>query len=156
MTLTYRRPTSDDIAFVADHMRQDDVLEVAASHGHTPLQALVYAITESDRCYAAVHDGIVLCIFGYARFDGAAGVWLLGTDYLVSPKSRRVFLRETLRITDRWAGKFTFLFNFVDAQAATTLRWLRWLGFREVCTFDEFGAAKVPFVLVEKHACVTR
>ncbi len=156
MTLTYRRPTADDIAFVADHMRQDDVLEVAASHGHSPMNALVYAVTASDRCYTAVHDGIPLCIFGYARYENAAGVWLLGTDHLVSPKSRRVFLRESRRITDRWVGKFNLIFNFVDAKAATTRRWLRWLGFTEVHTFDNFGTAQVPFVLVEKHACVTR
>lgn len=35
MTLTYRSPTASDILHVAENMRQEDILEVAASHGHT-------------------------------------------------------------------------------------------------------------------------
>lgn len=56
MTLTYRSPTASDILHVAENMRQEDILEVAASHGHTPLQALAFAVTASDRSFAAMQD----------------------------------------------------------------------------------------------------
>lgn len=88
MTLTYRSPTASDILHVAENMRQEDILEVAASHGHTPLQALAFAVTASDRSFAAMHDGSPVCIFGFSQHaEGIASVWLLGTDAWWLPRS---------------------------------------------------------------------
>ena len=101
MTLTYRSPTASDILHVAENMRQEDILEVAASHGHTPLQALAFAVTASDRSFAAMHDGSPVCIFGFSQHaEGIASVWLLGTDALTS---YREVLRAQLAEADAWA-----------------------------------------------------
>jgi len=156
MTLTYRSPTASDILHVADNMRQEDILEVAASHGHTPLQALAYAVTASDRSFAAVHDGETVCIFGFTQHaEGIASVWLLGTDALVAPTFRRVFLREARRITGEWARTFGCIFNFVDVNAEHTRRWLAWLGFTERGVVPKYGVAAAPFVRVIKTSCAT-
>ena len=154
MSLTYRSPTASDILHVAENMPQEDILEVAASHGHTPLQALAYAVTASHRSFAAVWMGVPVCIFGFAEHaEGIASVWLLGTDALVAPPVRRVFLREARRITDEWAAAFGTIFNYVDVNAATSRRWLGWLGFRESGVEPAYGFAKTPFVQVIKTPC---
>ena len=156
MTLTYRSPTASDILHVAENMRQEDILEVAASHGHTPLQALAFAVTASDRSFAAMHDGSAVCIFGFTQHaEGIASVWLLGTDALVAPTFCRTFLREARRISDEWSATFGTIFNFVDVHAVTTRRWLGWLGFRESGVESAYGFAKTPFVRVTKTPCAT-
>ncbi|WP_295842529.1 hypothetical protein [uncultured Xanthomonas sp.] len=156
MSLTYRSPTASDILHVAANMRQEDILEVAASHGHTPLQALAYATTASHRSFAAVWMGVPVCIFGFTEHaEGITSVWLLGTDDLVSPAVRRVFLREARRITSEWADTFGCIFNYVDVHAEHTRKWLAWLGFIEHGIEPEYGFAAAPFVRVIKTSCAT-
>lgn len=149
MTLQYRPPTPEDIAYVAANMRDADVLEVAASHGHTPLQALTTSIHESDMAFCAVVDGTPICIFGFAcdEDEERAAVWLLGTDDIL--KHRRLFLRESRRIVGEWAKCFGQMFNWVDRENAVALRWLSWLGFEHVLV-KSHGVANQPFVFVSR------
>lgn len=149
MTYEIRPPTAEDIQHVADHMRQADVLEVAASHGHTPLQALVTSIHESDHAFCSVLDGVPLCIYGFVYDEDSdrAGVWLLGTDDLA--KHRRLFLKESRRIVDSWGQHFGTMFNFVDPQHTAALRWLKWLGFERLPA-ERRGVAGAPAVLLSR------
>lgn len=149
MTTTFRPATSEDITFVAEHMRQEDVLEVGASAGCGPLQALAMSVIESDRAYTAIINGVPACIFGFCQMDDATCVWLLGTDYLVH-EGLREFLVNSRAILDRWASTFGLLYNAVDVNNAKSRRWLRWCGFKEQRVIPEYGEARLPFIMMTR------
>lgn len=130
MTHHYRPPTTEDILSVAARMRDADVLEVAASSGHTPIQALTESVMDSEQSFCFVVDGVPHAIFGFDRTGsrGDAIVWLLAADSVKA--HRKLFLRESRRIVNAWAEEFTSLYNWVAEDNLASLRWLEWLGFR--------------------------
>jgi len=147
---TFRAPLARDILHIADNLRHEDVREVAASHGHSPLQALAYAVTSSTLCRVAFWKRRPVAVFGYARHpEGPVSVWLLGTDTLTAPGVRRAFLCVARRFTDVWADAFGVLFNYVDVRAETSRRWLRWMGFVEQPPMP-YGPLSLPFIPVVK------
>lgn len=154
MNLHYRPPTAEDIAHVAATMRDEDVLEVAASHGHSPFQALVESIHQSTHSFACVVDGVAVCIFGFTCVpdSGDAAIWLLGSQDLMG--LRRVFLVEARRILDAWSEQFNVMFNYVSAGSKLTRRWLRGMGFREGPEPVSYGAAGLPFYFMWRSADV--
>lgn len=124
----YRTPTVEDIAHVAANMRQEDVLEVAASHGHTPTQALTASILASDFSLCCVMGDEPVCIFGAVEAgEDAASVWLLGSEGL--HKYPRTLTAEARRLLPSWARTYGALFNYVSEDSKTTLLWLKRLGF---------------------------
>lgn len=139
----YREPTADDITSIAERMRVADVMEVAASHGHTPLQALEHCIADATNAFTAVIDGVPEGIFGVTHRGGmSAEVWMLGTDGLV--KDPELFRAQTSAILDSWASIFPVMHNFVDDENEVSKRWLKSVGF----TLDEprpYGAGQLPF-----------
>lgn len=141
--VTYRSPTVEDIQSVADRMRLSDVLEVAASHGHTPYNALCAAVAASTISFTAVIDGVPEGIFGVSHHGGmSAEVWMLGTDGLT--KDPKVFFAETSRIMDGWLEQFAILHNFVDDENEVSKAWLLKSGF----TLGEpvpYGVSQLPF-----------
>jgi len=147
---SFRIPTAADIEHIAAHMREEDAREVMASHGHTPLQALAWAVTTSDLCRTIVWKQTPTGLMGYARCaDAGASVWLLGTDALIASSRRKSFLRISRHILDVWADAFGVLFNYVDARAVTSRRWLRWMGFVEHAPVP-YGPDSIPFIPIVK------
>ncbi|WP_051547568.1 hypothetical protein [Lysobacter capsici] len=141
--VTYRSPTVEDIQSVADRMRLSDVLEVAASHGHPPYNALCAAVAASTISFTAVIDGVPEGIFGVSHHGGmSAEVWMLGTDGLT--RDPKVFFAETSRIMDGWLEQFAILHNFVDDENEVSKAWLLKSGF----TLGEpvpYGVSQLPF-----------
>ena len=131
MNPVYRSPTQEDIEHVAAHMRDSDVLEVAASGGRTPLLALVDSVTESTISMTAVFDGIPVAIFGfvYDEVSNKAGVWMLCTTDVY--RHRQTFFKESVRILTGWLPLADELYNFVAVDNTLTRRWLREVGFAE-------------------------
>ncbi len=141
--VTYRDPTPEDLQDVAQRMRLADVMEVAASHGHTPLQALETATGASVASFTALLDGKPEGIFGVAYHGGmSAEVWMLGTDDLT--KDPAVFREETSRILDKWSEQFPILHNFVDDENEVSKRWLQSVGF-VLAEPKPYGVAQLPF-----------
>lgn len=140
--LEYRSPTADDIVDVAARMRTDDVLEVAASGGYTPVAALIESVRNSSVSFVAVLNGRPEAIFGFI-YDGgeAAAVWFLATDE--ATKDVRLFYRESKRIANEWAKHFPKMHNKVSADATATRRWLKRIGFKEGRVTND---GPVPFI----------
>lgn len=141
-TVEYRPPSGDDIVQVAKSMRLADVMEVAASSGLNPLEALIESVEDSTMAFTAVIDGKPAAIFGLIHQGMSAVIWMLGTDDLT--KDRRLFTAETRRIMDGWADLYGVLHNFVDDENVDAQRWLRKAGF----TLGEpvtYGVAQLPF-----------
>jgi len=141
--VTYRSPTSDDIVKVAAEMRLADVMEVAASHGHSPIDAVIEAVKVSSAAFAVIIDGTPAAVFGFVHRGGmSAEVWMLGTDLLT--RNVRLFRKESKRIIDSWAEQFPLMHNFVDDENEAAKRWLTSVGFK----MDEprpYGVGRLPF-----------
>jgi hypothetical protein len=86
-------------------------------------------------------------MFGAApERHGEASIWLLVTDELSQRSHALQFLRQVRPWLDRLQEKFTTLFNFVDADNAETLRWLRYAGFKTTASVPLGGREHVIVV----------
>jgi hypothetical protein len=78
-----------------------------------------------------------------------ASVWLLTTG---------VYGRDVLKWTpvflSRWRQSYN-LFNYIDAEYTSALRWAKWAGFT-VHPPEPFGSFGYPFCKIEMSRCVTQ
>lgn len=127
----------------AANLRQADRDELWAAFHFTPSEAL--AAAKSEKTFASLADGKVLCIYGTWRpsATGLLGVpWMLSTNEL--PKHYRYFARESKNYVSHLKQRFLSLENYVDARNSLAIRWLRWLGF-VMEKPRAWGADKLPF-----------
>lgn len=147
--LAFRQPTPDDIDELAANMRPADVAECYAA-GVTDLRACIAdGVQHSDPCWAALVDGEVAAIFGArplgSLLNPVAAVWLLGTPVLTA--NRRAFARHTPRYIRTMLQAYPHLVNYVHADNAPAVRFLRHHGFtlHEAVPYGPHGALFHPF-----------
>jgi hypothetical protein len=128
--LTFAHPTSYDLSYIAENMREADVAEIRASHGHTPLQALCEGEALSDYVIAVRADGVPMMIYGLVVRDiltGAGTPWMLATDEVFHR------LREMAKLPPIAIGGMLSvcprLSNHVHARNKLSIRWLKRVGF---------------------------
>lgn len=123
--------TPEHIAPIAENMREADRREVWASHRHTPHQALARSLDNSQLAWTCLVDGVPAFMWGVARvgsiLSDTGAPWLLGTPDI--RKVQRDFLRECPGYVVRMQEMFPRLENYVHADNAASIRWLRWCGF---------------------------
>ena len=95
-------------------------------------------------CWSAFVDGELACIIGAAPVSVISGIgspWMLGTPVLDA--NRRVLVRKTPDYIRQMLKAFPHLVNYVHAENATSVRWLRRLGFilHEAAPFGALGEA---------------
>lgn len=118
------------ISYVADHMREADVVEVMASGGFTPYEALDISIAKSQFAAVAWVDDEPCAVYGLIVQDALSGVgvpWMLATENAL--KHRREFLKQSPGIITQMLNICPTLYNYVHAENTTSIRWLKWLGF---------------------------
>ncbi len=131
-----RAASAEDIASVAARMRAADLAEIAASHGHTPEQALTSSLAGSTRAWTGTIDGTPVCMFGVgpiAILAGRGAPWMLGTEALESmPRKfiRQVFMPQCRRAVADMLAVYPMLENYVDDRNAVSKKWLRRRGFK--------------------------
>lgn len=116
---------------VADHLREQDRNEVAASSGLNPRGSVALSILMSSRAFAVCdREGVPVCLFGAAPhpLPGVGVAWLLGTDGLLTEalpiaRASKPYLKELHE-------QFPLLWNYVDERNTVSIRWLRWMGFK--------------------------
>jgi hypothetical protein len=127
------------VGAIAARMRPADRDEAWAAARLTPEAALLLSLSVSPLAWTGRVDGRPECMFG----AGNGGVpWLLGTDAV--ERHALAFLRSNPAYVARMQARFGRLSNWVDARNATSIRWLRWLGF----TIGEprpYGPLGLPF-----------
>lgn len=140
-----RPATLADVQWLAPRLRGDDVREIRAASGQTPLEALTGAYHASSTCYAIEFHGELAALFGAAPTpDPTLGsVWLLGSDAVERNAIR--FLRESRQWIDRLHESYPILFNYVDARNTLHLKWLKWIGCVFLDRIDGHGHEGRPF-----------
>lgn len=130
--LSYVPATVEHLHYVAHHMRQEDVDEIRACSGHTPLQALLRGLDRSDQTVTAVdQDGVPVLVFGIApgcRLTGLGVPWMLGTDAV--NRYRREMILDARRLRDMLLDLYPHLENYVHIKHLSSVRWLKLLGFQ--------------------------
>ncbi len=116
---------------LAPTMRREDVAEVLAFGGFSPLGALLDSLRLSDRAYAVSFDGELAALFGIVPgpfLSREAVPWLLTGEAIERhPVS---FWRASREVVDYWAQQYPVLVQWVDARYERALRWAARLGFR--------------------------
>jgi hypothetical protein len=119
-----------DAAFIAQHMRRDDIREIQAL-GRSPLESMRRGLLSSARCFTAVHDGRPVLMFGIVDDMEAPGifgsVWMLATDDL--KLIRRPLIKHGKEILMQVSAGYTHIGNGVASFNTEHIRWLKWMGF---------------------------
>ena len=127
----FKKPTQDMIQFVADNMRYADRVEVMASHGYTPIEALNEGVDVSNYCTAIFIEDELVGILGLVvtcRMTGHGVPWLLGTPGILLHS--REFLANSKQVVESLVAKCPNMVNYVHDKNYVSIRWLKWLGFK--------------------------
>lgn len=138
------RPTQPrDAELLGAEMRASDAAEVRAC-GREPLESARRGVAQSMFCWSAFEGEQLVCIFGCAPLSVVGGIgspWMLGTPLL--RRHERVLVRVTPRYIGTMLKAFPHLVNYVHTDNATSVRWLKRLGFtlQEAAPFGALGEA---------------
>jgi len=130
---TFRKPTEEDIKFLAEHMREDDRREVKRMSGYDVEGVVRMSVAASKVCYAGfASTGELLGIFGASNVnlcDGTAIVWMLSSD--VADRRQYEFAVGSLAGVDlvcREMPEIAEFGNFVDTDYKKSMKWVEWFG----------------------------
>jgi hypothetical protein len=140
--------TRELAAELAPHVRPDEVAEVLAMDGATPLEALLAGLELSDPVRAALFDGEVAAIWGVVPggksvLRGRVGVaWML-TSAAVE-RHPKAFWRGCRAELPKLFERYDTLANAIDARHRKALGWACRLGF-QLGQPAPMGIAALPF-----------
>jgi hypothetical protein len=134
---------------MAPHLRYADKVEIWASSGMEPLEALLESIkvSDEDMCWVALLNGLPVAMFGANQLtedNEVGGIWLLATPGIY--ESKKDFMRRCKEYLAKMHERYTYLTNFIDARNKVTLAWLPRLGFKPCGQDDNYGQAGIPFI----------
>ena len=126
----FRPPSSDALQFIADTMRKPDQVEVEASNGFSPSEAVTEGVKLSDFSTVAYVNGVPCCVFGLTKGDLLSGTgvpWMLSSEEVL--KFKREILLHSRQVVGEMLVICPHLVNYVHADNIISVRWLKWLGF---------------------------
>jgi hypothetical protein len=136
---------------MAPRVRVADAIECIRAADAGPLEALERGLRDSVVCKTVDWGGRPIAMFGVTpgppNPDFRFGyVWLIGTPDLVRPPLVRTFLRVSEHWIKEISEGFDIVGNYVDADNAVHIRWLKRMGF----TFQgetPYGPFNSPFLM---------
>lgn len=141
---SFRIPTDEDVAFVAENMREADRRELKRWTAQEPGYELKHSIDCSQVCYAGVfEDGKVACIFGACRanlLERTATIWSLSsTEVDRHPIEFYLGSKAGIDRIFREMPDVEMFANFVDLEYESAVKWLEMLGFGKSLGSERFG-----------------
>lgn len=124
-------------------LRQADILELLASTGTTPSDAIDVSLEVSEIAWVIKHEGKIEGVFGLSKGDGCGIPWLLLTDKV--NEFRHAFLKYSWDVIEIMLSRYEILTNFVDSRHTEAIKWLKWLGFTFTETEWFLHDKSVPF-----------
>lgn len=153
--------SSDDLAYIAANMREDDKAELYAAHGpDVDIEALLaqshWQSAESFILRAPSGEPLAILGFVPAPYDSYVAIpWLLGVPNI--NKHTKGFIRASQAVLDSLLGvKYSYMCNYVHEKHETSIRYLKFLGFQfgEVTTVEDTGENFVYFYQGEREGCL--
>ena len=137
------RPVESNMLHIAQHMRHADQVEVMASHGQTPRQAIFSSVKLSNFCtIATLEDDTPFAVFGLVLgscVSGKGSPWLLGTDDI--DRNVREFVEYSRQIVGEMQERCKYLENYVHCDNRKSIRWLKAMGFTVSPSPIRYGVA---------------
>ena len=130
--LTFAETTIHHVSHIAQNMREADRVEVMASHGHTPLEALTLGVSKSDQVVTVLSPEdtplVIIGVVSQSLLSDVGTIWLLGCDEAL--RHRRKFISEVPRVLSILFERYTMLENYVHVDNQISVRWLNRIGFK--------------------------
>jgi hypothetical protein len=146
MKVHVRVSTQADVDYLSTNLRDEDRLEVLASHGSVK-EALQECFEYSEECYTIIvtDTNEIAGIYGLCEIDDMTGIpWLL-----TSPAIHKVWL-PFLRQSKQWVAeanlKYPVLTNACDERYTVALKWLKFVGFTFIKRHETYGEGDKPFI----------
>jgi hypothetical protein len=149
-----RKPTQDDVEYLIDHVRPEDIEEVDAFDGSTIRESLEATPDLLENSEVWEVDGKVVCMFGVTpidEFEQKVGmIWMLATPDF--DKYSRMFAVRCQKVVEKMVSGYEFIYNYVHSKNEKSVAWLRWLGFK---TYDPepLGPRGEMFTRFEMKRC---
>ncbi len=116
---------------MAADLRPADRREVWASHRRSPYEALAHSLGFSDRAWTAFVNDRPSLMWGVGR--GGCILNPVGVPWMLATRGIELVAREFIRQSRAYVGLmgqgFSRLENYVHAENALSIRWLKWCGF---------------------------
>ena len=126
---SYRTPVQEELIYLADHLRPEDVRELVCMTGPDIRAEVLRCGSNSDKCYACYYKGVIIAAFGVIPYNPIARwgiIWMLATPE--AGKHKLYTGKWTRRGVRAFLEDWEYLFNYVDAGNDETIKWLKWLG----------------------------
>lgn len=130
MSVKFVKPNDELLQYVAEHMRDIDVLECKELSGRSPVEALVEGVKISDFSSVVVINGRPCAVIGLTVISYLTGTgvpWMLATYDAV--ENRRLFVRHSSAGLAEMMTTCPNLVNYVHEDNTIAIRWLKWMGF---------------------------
>lgn len=137
---------------MAPLLRVEDVEELRAATGDTPIGALTKSLEISVAAFTLCIDGEPVAMYGVAPQEtnpDVGVVWLLGTEKL--RKYPKLFWKTALQELPKLGTYFPVLINAVDSKYEKALRFARRLGF-QIRASAPYGVDGEPFNLIARRS----
>lgn len=160
MRVVVREGTVADGLSLIPRLRIADIRECVLLAGENVEAAVSFTIENSQEVWVGELNGQVIAIGGCA-FRGERPGFITGTPWLIASdevmQHKKQLIVEGRKAVSRWREKCDLLYNFVHADNAAHIEWLRRIGFRMGRTYPEWGAGKAPFTFffMPNPSCVS-
>lgn len=144
-----RQATAEDLEYVAHNLRPEDRAEVLAATGLDPRVLLPLAAQEGREVLAAglQSNNRAEIIFGVdpiPELPSAGVIWLLSTPVIYDHPVE--FVTRTRELLQKFHERYELLTNFIDERNERHVKWLSWMGFKQLRRVERFGAQNLPFI----------
>lgn len=123
-----KKATIQDALFVSKNLRDTDKRELKRAGKTNYEQAVLDSVRISPFAFAALEDGVPLCVFGLLP-DGVlsirARVWMLGTNAI--NENKKEFVKTCRTVISEMLDIYPVLYNIVDANYPQAIRLLKFL-----------------------------
>ena len=140
-----RKAVPEDGKILEPKLRPEDIREIRAITTGPLHEAITKGISESPYTYTITLEGKPIAVFGVNHYSPTAGViWLLGSEDML--KIKIPFLRQSPKWIEAFHQLYPVLFNVACIWNTLHIDWLKWLGFRFIREYKEYGLLKEPYI----------
>jgi hypothetical protein len=140
--IVIREAREADIALIIPHLRAHDKKTIERLD-LDPVALLRQTFANGSPMMTALDGDRPICMWGMEKKSLLSSwmIWMLTTDAVDQYPIR--FLRASRALVRVWADTFGTIEGMVDSDFDISVKWLRWLGFREVRD-GEFKLMRYP------------
>lgn len=127
--ITVQTATEEDVKYLKDNLRHQDVQEIWDADHFTPEQALNYSINNTVFSLSVRIKDVPCVIFGCdgeSVIGNKGVVWMLASEKIKDIGFR--FVRHSRKFISMMLSYYSYLYNYCSVDNTVSLQWLKSLG----------------------------